>query len=204
MCIFCRSLFVLLYFFFWPSSVLLRYNDSDTPLVSLNSSYRFMDTKSWEIYSCHRWLVAHYDISIFQLLARYNYKHYAPLIQIVLIIDFWKFKTCTLHGPGDTYLSKCLISISFLRGIKDDVVRFYFVFSTLIYYCFEYSDCYFCTVLCNRYLQLSYTYKLCYHSYRIKEWLIIIISYICFFIRVCFTFCNNVKVTFLTFGGHFS
>ena len=167
-------------------------------LVSLNSFYRFMYTKSWEIYGCDRWLVAHYGISIFQLLARYRYKHCAPLIQIVLMIDFWKFKTCALHGPGDTYLSKCLISISFLRGIKDDVVRFYFVFSILIYFvlhwcCFDYSDYYLLLFFVTVILQLSYTYTLCYLSYRIKEWFITLISYNCFFIRVCFTFCNNVK-----------
>jgi hypothetical protein len=41
MCMFYRSFFVLLYFFFWPLcllSVLLRNTDSDYPLVSSNSS----------------------------------------------------------------------------------------------------------------------------------------------------------------------
>ena len=38
MCIFCRSLFVLLYFFFWSlQSVLLRYTDSDYPFGYLQA-----------------------------------------------------------------------------------------------------------------------------------------------------------------------
>ena len=47
----------------------------------------------------------------------------------------------------------------------------------LYWYCLEYSDCYFVLFFVTVILQLSYTYKLCYLSYRIKEWLIIIISY---------------------------
>jgi hypothetical protein len=70
--------------------------------------------------------------------------------------------------------------------------------------CFEYSDCYFLLFFVTVILQLSYTNKLCYLSYRIKEWFITLIRYNCFFIRVCFTFCNNVKMTFLTFGEKFS
>ena len=52
MCMFCRSLFVLLYFFFWPLCCLFYFDMRIliTPLVSSNSSQRLNDTKGdrWE------------------------------------------------------------------------------------------------------------------------------------------------------------
>jgi hypothetical protein len=52
MCMFCRSLFVLLYFFFWPLCCLFYFDIRIliTPLVSSNSSQRLNDTKGdrWE------------------------------------------------------------------------------------------------------------------------------------------------------------
>jgi hypothetical protein len=51
MCMFCRSLFVLLYFFFWPSCCLLFFDIwiLITPLVYSNSSYRVSEWVS-ELY----------------------------------------------------------------------------------------------------------------------------------------------------------
>ena len=52
LCMFCRSLFVLLYFFFWPLCCLFYFDIRIliTPLVSSNSSQRLNDTKGdrWE------------------------------------------------------------------------------------------------------------------------------------------------------------
>ena len=108
----------------------------------MNRHYRFIDTESWTIYGCHCWLVAHYEISIFQLLARYNYKHFASLILIVLMIDFWKFKSCTIHGPGETYLFEgdCGLGLSdfvciFHLYIVYVVLVLFWIFGLLLLYC---------------------------------------------------------------------
>jgi hypothetical protein len=47
MCMFCRSLFVLLYFFFWPLCCLFFFDIQIliTPLVSSNSSYQIKHYK---------------------------------------------------------------------------------------------------------------------------------------------------------------
>ena len=62
MCMFCRSLLVLLYFFFWLAivlSVLLRYTDSDYPFRYLQTLLKFLcqNNKSFVLLTCkhHFW-----------------------------------------------------------------------------------------------------------------------------------------------------
>ena len=114
-------------------------------------------------------------------------------------------QTCALHEPGETYLSKSLVSIWALRGVEDAAVRFFFVFSIYINFllhwcCFGYSYCYFCTVLCNRYFTAVIHLHIILSFLQDSRVFITLISYNCFLIRVCFTLCCNVKVTFFHIG----
>jgi len=94
MCMFCRSLFVLLPFFFLVIvlSVLLRFTDMITPLVSSNSSYRL------SIALTSRWLLHHLNIEQRRLF-RQDMEHriYFTLVIIYIFISIVWIIVCFYH-----------------------------------------------------------------------------------------------------------
>ena len=142
-----------------------------------------MDTKSWTIYGSRRWLVAYYEIFIFQLLIRYKYKHFAPWSKGAddRLLEHSRHVLC-LGQERYTFLSTW--SQSGLKGDRGCCCPMFLFFPSWYTLCcigvvlnirIVIFVLFFVTVI----LQLSYTYKLCYLSYRIKGWFTIIISYNC-------------------------